>query len=323
MQLREGRKSADRRVGIVIEGAESGVVVTGVVVHVVPGIPNKWGRFLLNAFGVLAYLAVGMLALFQRGEDIRGRLLVLFTVAVAMEMALPQQDLVGFATLTKVAEALFYVLTAVQFGRELHLASAMTQALFPACTVRRLQTRRGRPASNRCGRAARERVDTLAGVGRQAPVPDRLDAEEDLLDVRLPDRDGADNRCILPACGRRRARRSPSPRSPDVVVRVVLPGLDSRDHLLPAPLPPLDRLPADRPPRAAPFPRQQLAPEPLLHSRHAGAEDLGGLLERNEVAGLGHSGASLKGLKGDPRSCRETAGHQWVHRMWTRLWTGE
>jgi two-component system, cell cycle response regulator len=182
LQLREGKRSTDRRVGIVIKAAGNGVTITDVVpglpaavsgiqegdlllslngqplktnaeyddiaasfthdravvfevrrgstamvVDVLPGIPFAWGPFLLNAFAVLAYLAVGLLAFFQRGEDIRGRLLFLFTVAVAMEMALPQQDLVGFAVLTKVVEGFFYLLTAIQFGLELHLASVIPE----------------------------------------------------------------------------------------------------------------------------------------------------------------------------------------------------
>lgn len=182
LQLREGRRSADRRIGIVINDAAGVVAVREVVpglpadragltrgdliltvngvpiststgyddaaegfsrgtkavyevargqerlaLEVHPGTPYVWGPFLLNALGVTAYLLVGLLALFQRGDDIRGRLLFLFSVAVAMEMALPTQNLVGFAALSQAVNVLFYLLTAFQFGVELHLASVIPE----------------------------------------------------------------------------------------------------------------------------------------------------------------------------------------------------
>ena len=89
-----------------------------------PGAPFGWGDFLLGAATAACFLGIGLLALLQRSEDLRARLLFLFSTAVAAELALPG-PLVGFAGLDLARNAVFYGLTGFQIGVELHLASVI------------------------------------------------------------------------------------------------------------------------------------------------------------------------------------------------------
>jgi diguanylate cyclase (GGDEF)-like protein len=179
VQLRLGRETAARRVGIVIKQDKNGFEVSEVVaglpaaaagirvgdrllavngapqvgeqdydhaaghftpgrrvefrvqrgsqvlsLSVRPGGPFAWGDYLLGAICTLCFLGVGLLALVQRSEDLRARLLALFSFAVAAELALPG-DLIGFAGLGLLTTAVFYGLTGFQIGVELHLASVI------------------------------------------------------------------------------------------------------------------------------------------------------------------------------------------------------
>ena len=181
VQLRVGRESAARRVGIAIKPAGAGYEVSDVVpglpaaaaglqigdrllqvdgtavgslegydrisdrfasgrsipYHVSrggqsltflvrPGVRFGWADFLLGAVCSLCFLGVGLVAFVQRSEDLRARLLFLFSVAVAVELALPD-PLLGFPTLTLVKTAVFYALTGFQIGVELHLASVIPE----------------------------------------------------------------------------------------------------------------------------------------------------------------------------------------------------
>ena len=96
------------------------------VLAVRPGVRFAWGDFALGAITSLCFLGVALLALVQRSEDMRARLLALFSTAVALELGLPGQ-LVGFAWLELARNSLFYVLTGLQIGLELHLASVLPQ----------------------------------------------------------------------------------------------------------------------------------------------------------------------------------------------------
>lgn len=91
-----------------------------------PGTPVPWGRYLLLALVILGYLGLALLTLRQKSGDIRGRLLFLFSGAVALELAIPTQ-LVGTALLAAVMVMLFYLLTGSQIGLELHLASTIPE----------------------------------------------------------------------------------------------------------------------------------------------------------------------------------------------------
>jgi diguanylate cyclase (GGDEF)-like protein len=93
------------------------------VVGVRPGMPLEWRNWVLNALGALAYLALALLALWQQDRDLRGRLLLLFSTAVAIELALPWG--VTPTQLAFVVYPCFYLLTGLQMGLELHLASVI------------------------------------------------------------------------------------------------------------------------------------------------------------------------------------------------------
>ncbi len=114
----------------VANGFRSGSTVDYVVqrageirrVAVSPGVPFKWGDFVLSAVTTLSFLGLGFLALAQRLTDIRARLLFLFAVAVAVELSMPS-ELIGYAGLALLRTGAFYLLTGFQLGVELHLVS--------------------------------------------------------------------------------------------------------------------------------------------------------------------------------------------------------
>ncbi|MGH9361314.1 MAG: PDZ domain-containing protein, partial [Thermoanaerobaculia bacterium] len=98
-----------------------------VALTVVPGVPLQWLRLLIGAITTLCFLGLGLVALLQQRErDIRGRLLLLFAVAVALELALPIQA-IGDLWVGLVALAGYYLLTGFQIGAELHLASLIPE----------------------------------------------------------------------------------------------------------------------------------------------------------------------------------------------------
>jgi len=73
--------------------------------------------FALNGVAALGFLAVALLALFQ-GRELRTSLLFTFSAAAALEIALPA----GAASL-----AAYYLLTGLQIGVEMHLASLIPE----------------------------------------------------------------------------------------------------------------------------------------------------------------------------------------------------
>jgi diguanylate cyclase (GGDEF)-like protein len=91
---------------------------------VVPGVGFAWLDFAISAVTALCFLGVGVLAFVQRFGDLRARLLSLFCSAVAIELALPS-GVIGFPSLTVPLLATFYLLTGLQIGTELHLASVL------------------------------------------------------------------------------------------------------------------------------------------------------------------------------------------------------
>lgn len=108
------------------ESVEFRVVREGgeVVLSIMPGVPFPWGAFLLQLVVALAFLAVALVAAVQRVGDLRARLLFWFSYLVSAEVALPSV-VVGDIALTTVKVCLFYVLSGVQMGLELHLASVI------------------------------------------------------------------------------------------------------------------------------------------------------------------------------------------------------
>lgn len=95
--------------------------------EVTPGRPYHWWPFLLNVLTLLAYFGVGAVAYVQKNDDLRARLLFAFGLAVALEMALPQAGVVGMPMIALVAGSLFFLVSGVQIGLELHLASVIPE----------------------------------------------------------------------------------------------------------------------------------------------------------------------------------------------------
>lgn len=96
------------------------------VLEIVPGTPYPWGDIFLRWLSVAAYLGVGWLAWPQVGRDLRARLLFLFGVAVALEFALP--DYIPTSEMASTAIfGVFFVISGLQMGLELHLASVIPE----------------------------------------------------------------------------------------------------------------------------------------------------------------------------------------------------
>ncbi len=90
----------------------------------VPGVPFPWLLFLANGVTVLAYLGLGLLILLQKRRDRAPRLLLYFSLAVAVELALPFGS-IGNVGLGAVSLVAYYLLTGAEIGLELHLASVI------------------------------------------------------------------------------------------------------------------------------------------------------------------------------------------------------
>jgi diguanylate cyclase (GGDEF)-like protein len=97
-----------------------------VPLSVQPGVPMDWRGYVLNGLVALGYLALALLAMRQRVGDLRARLLFLFSLAVAVEFVLPQA-LRGTLYETVVQPA-YYLVTGLQMGLEVHLASVIPEA---------------------------------------------------------------------------------------------------------------------------------------------------------------------------------------------------
>jgi diguanylate cyclase (GGDEF)-like protein len=181
LQFLEARRSAGRRVGIMIDDAAAGVTITEVlpgspadraglrpgdvvraiggsplqrytdynelaqrfesgrsvsyrvergggesVVEVTPGMPVRWLRRLVMAVVVLGYLALALLALAQPQHDLRGTLLFGFAMAVALELAAPT-NIVGNPGLERLADSVFFLISGLEIGLELHLVSLIPE----------------------------------------------------------------------------------------------------------------------------------------------------------------------------------------------------
>ena len=93
-------------------------------VSLTPGMPVRWNRLLLDLFSILGYATIAFLARFRAPNVLPSRLLGFFTVAVALELALPQT--VSFIPHWAIVhDALFYLLSGLQLALELHLASVI------------------------------------------------------------------------------------------------------------------------------------------------------------------------------------------------------
>jgi len=91
-------------------------------ISLTPGAPFAWSAFVLNAIACLVHLALAGLILLSGHRDRPARLLTLLVGAIAIELALPLAT-VGRPLQDLLATAVFWLLTGLQFGVELHLAS--------------------------------------------------------------------------------------------------------------------------------------------------------------------------------------------------------
>ncbi|MCD4749328.1 MAG: diguanylate cyclase [Thermoanaerobaculales bacterium] len=89
-----------------------------------PGIPFPWTPLGLDLLVILGYLSIALLAHFRAPDVLRARLLSGFSIAVALELALPR-FIPGFADWILFREIFYYSLTGAQLGLELHLASVI------------------------------------------------------------------------------------------------------------------------------------------------------------------------------------------------------
>lgn len=91
-------------------------------VAVAPGVAFPWLRFSIILLACFAHLALAVVALLSAPKDPRARLLFVLAAAIAVEMALPTtfDALSGWPTINLV---LFYLLTGIELGVELHLAT--------------------------------------------------------------------------------------------------------------------------------------------------------------------------------------------------------
>ncbi len=94
-----------------------------------PGMPFPLPSFLFNALTALGFLAVALLALTQSLRDLRTRLLLGFSMAVAIELLLPGTivAVIGLSGIKTWSTCTFYLLTGIEFGLELHLASLIPE----------------------------------------------------------------------------------------------------------------------------------------------------------------------------------------------------
>jgi len=90
-----------------------------------PGAPFAVGDFALNAIACLLYLALGLLASRQRIDDLRSTLLAGFCLAVSFELALPYLLLPTDTLAGAAAMVGYYLVTGLQFGLDLHLATVL------------------------------------------------------------------------------------------------------------------------------------------------------------------------------------------------------
>jgi diguanylate cyclase (GGDEF)-like protein len=94
-----------------------------------PGMAFPLFTFLFNAFTALGFLAVALLALTQSLRDLRTRLLLGFSMAVAIELLLPSAivAVIGLSSAKTLSNCAFYLLTGIEFSLELHLASLIPE----------------------------------------------------------------------------------------------------------------------------------------------------------------------------------------------------
>jgi diguanylate cyclase (GGDEF)-like protein len=94
-----------------------------------PGTPFPLWSFLFNTLTALGFAGVGLLALTQGLRDLRNRLLLGFSAAVAIELLLPNavMPVIGHGWVNVWSSCAFFLLTGIQFSLELHLTSLIPE----------------------------------------------------------------------------------------------------------------------------------------------------------------------------------------------------
>ena len=113
--------SPDRPISIELLRGDRELTVT-----LTPGTEYPWLRVAVNALAVLGYLGLVLLVLLQERGDVRTRLLLLFALAVALELVLPI-GAIGDYKLLMFAYSGFYLLTGFEISVELHLAALIPE----------------------------------------------------------------------------------------------------------------------------------------------------------------------------------------------------
>lgn len=99
------------------------------VLSVNPGLlpsAGAWTTFGIDALTALCHVGIALLAWLQGAGDLRARLLVTFSLALAVELGLPVAPTAG-SLWVPVYLAAYYLLTGLQMGVELHLASLIPE----------------------------------------------------------------------------------------------------------------------------------------------------------------------------------------------------
>jgi len=91
-----------------------------------PGIPFHWFLALLVSLTVAAYLFLAFAVFLQGPEDLRARLLVGFSLAVAIEMAMPEFAY-GPVSARLLTGFVFFLISGIEMVLEIHLAAVIPQ----------------------------------------------------------------------------------------------------------------------------------------------------------------------------------------------------
>ena len=126
-EYRREAASFRRSVPVKLDLQRSGGIRTLVVIPGLKPTVGAWTMFGLDALTALCYVGIALLALFQGAGDLRARLLFSFSLAMAVELALPPAGSVGSLSVRPLYLAAYYVLTGLQMGLELHLASLIPE----------------------------------------------------------------------------------------------------------------------------------------------------------------------------------------------------
>lgn len=95
-----------------------------IFIPVRPGIPFPWALAILTILTTAAYFALAVVTWFQMEKDPRARLLAAFSLAVALEIAVPIGTY-GSIAWWVFGTAWYYVISGIQIGLLLHLASVI------------------------------------------------------------------------------------------------------------------------------------------------------------------------------------------------------